>query len=379
MRLSLNGTSALQTVRAMRSSGWRIGASDDRCPLVGPETDDGRRWTKMRLALPWIDGGDPPSASQPLCVAVSSAGERIQSQCAANTVYRFNAPFVRVPGDFAGDASGANFDIRFSSPELLFVEMGERMDPAAHLMLGFELCGTFARDPWNARGGEVAYGIEPATTAQRIRDYVECTPQRNTDGLRQAKRIAPLLVDNAWSPREALVAALAVLPLHELGYDLGPIELNGRVWRDDAAGWLSDRCSRVPDMLFAGTHVGLNYDGAPHFGGETSLQRARIVEDKRRDRDLMVAGYRVLPVVSEDLVEPGMLDRLMARVMDMVEEESRRGFDLQRAWLARSRVTEARQRLIWSLLPGDRGERIMREGVWGDERRGAEFDARGAL
>ena len=130
----------------------------------------------------------------------------------------------------------------------------------------------------------------------------------------QSREALPYLLGNAWSPIEAIIAQMIVLNPCESGYGLGEIELNRRVGA-------AKKGSRVPDILFAGTHVGLNYDGGVHFGLEDvvaaagtegeraaiAAARAKIVGDKRRDRELLANGYAVLPVTSEDLSSPAAL------------------------------------------------------------------------
>ena len=77
-------------------------------------------------------------------------------------------------------------------------------------------------------------------------------------------------MDNAWSPMEAIVAALAALPPEHFGYGLGPVVLNDRVDTLDGAS----RASRLPDMTLGGTTTGLNYDGENHLDLSTVVDTA---------------------------------------------------------------------------------------------------------
>ena len=152
---------------------------------------------------------------------------------------------------------------------------------------------------------------------------------------------------------EALVAALLELDHGHLGYDLGPLELNPRVQT-------GEKSTRVPDIFFTGTHLGINYDSSMHLD-----DRDRLVDDKRRTRELLSAGVSVLPMTSEDLSEKGGFDRLARQVMNFLEASEGRGVSRQRAFMARKRVQKERQELIWSLMPGDRGARISRVAAGG--------------
>ena len=173
---------------------------------------------------------------------------------------------------------------------------------------------------------------------------------------------------------EAVVAALATLPLEMLGYGLAPITLNERVETKGAG----EKETRVPDLLVQGTSAGLNYDGvghqdlkgvvdaalnlATHPGEESSAKelegalaaaRIGVLGDKRRDRDLSARGYTVLPVTKEDLYELGGLDRVMRQLIAIVEREGNRDLSRQRTALESRVIASLRQHFIWSLLPGN--------------------------
>ena len=157
---------------------------------------------------------------------------------------------------------------------------------------------------------------------------------------------------------EALLAALLVLPGNELRYDLWPFALNPRKEASEHIMAYTHASSRVPDILFSGTSIGLNYDGEDHFGlwriAETAAAaerdpgnghlaeeavraladaRQRIIADKRRDRDLEALGYVVMPVTKEDLQERGGLDRVIKQVIDAIEREGTRNLEAQRQML----------------------------------------------
>lgn len=181
---------------------------------------------------------------------------------------------------------------------------------------------------------------------------------------------------------EALVAALAVLPIDKLGLDLGPIGLNPRKELGERLSRLSDAGSRVPDIMFRGTSVGLNYDGEDHFRlseiaraavaldrdpGNSALarefakaiadSRSRIVADKRRDRDLMLLGLMVFSITKEDLLDRGGFERVMGQVVEAIERTERRDLLAQRVALGNERISQTRHGLICSLMPGLLGTR----------------------
>lgn len=362
--LTLNGLSALRVMRELRRRGYDV-ARMRRSNLITPHPGARGRWSRGLVHERLKDYPTVASftSERPLDVAVPKAADRLRFVGATNTVYA------------AGLSEGAFLEVGeglyISSPELLFLELASAMDLPRHLLLGMELCGSFARDAANPRGGEVAYQLPAATSVAKIRSFVEGC--RGVRGLLAARRTLEYLEDNAWSPMEAVIAAFAVMPAEELGYELWPIDLNARV---DAGGGAAKE-TRVPDIRFRGSDVGLNYDGEGHAPMEDvvdaatkvaanpgsqaaarelaeALERVRkgVVEDKRRDRDLGAAGLTVFAVTKEDLYERGGLDRLMMQVIHRIEREGNRRLGFQRALIANETIGRFRQDLIWSLLPG---------------------------
>lgn len=363
MRITFNKLTALCVLRAWRSSGRVLTANRGRleAPSVGPR----KYWTRRRIAACLESVGvslsDVHGKAQ---VMVPRPGARIRSRTARNTVYVRGLPVESTIELVNG--------ICIPRPELLFVEMGTIMSPVVQLLVGLELCGRFSRDARDPRDGKVTYDIKPVTTADKIRLFV--SESRSLAGLEQSRMVAEWLMDEAWSPQEALLNAFARMPLHELGYELGELQLNPRFAARPELLSLVDKKSRVPDSLVKKTTVGFNYDGGPHFGEEVSdtgssdvtgsmtldSMRASMVADKRRDRDLLVQGLSVLPVTKEDFYERGGIDRVMLQAMSLLERTGQGDYSKQRRMLRRRGVAAERQRLIWSLLPGKRGRRLSR-------------------
>ena len=71
--------------------------------------------------------------------------------------------------------------------------------------------------------------------------------------------------------------------------------------------------------------------------------------DRRRDRDLLVAGLEV-PVVTNDISGIDALDLLMAQLINRLERLSYRRFDAQGAALEDPRLTALRARTLQGLL-----------------------------
>ncbi len=364
MRITFDKLTALHILRVWRASGRTL-TSDRRGlepSVVGPR----RYWTRRRInACLESVGVRLSDVHGRVQVMVPRAGSRIRSRAAKNTVYVRGLPENSVVELRDG--------IRIPCPELLFVELGTIMSPIVQLLVGLEMCGRYSRDASDPRDGKTAFGIKPVTTADKIRLYISTA--RDLAGLDQSRRVAEWLMDEAWSPQEALLNGLARMPLHELGYEIGELQLNPRLVARGPLNALVDKQSRVPDSLVRNTNVGFNYDGGPHFGEDvrdtqdsgfldaaafTSVREA-VVADKRRDRDLLVQGLSILPVTKEDFYERGGIDRVMLQAMSLLERTGQRDFSKQRRALRRPRLAQERQRLIWSLLPGKRGKELSQE------------------
>lgn len=357
MRLALSGLTALRVWRAIRAGklpGVRVGT---RVDLPAPDPAPASRWTQKAFDLAFLGIDEPLNQKRPLHIAVPDAKLRIRTRGTACSV------FTRIPtGSFVDVGHG----VAIARPELIFAEMGAAMSLPIQLLLGYELCGCYSRDALDPRGEGITYSLDPLTTPDAIKNYLEGC--HHLPGIWQSRYVLPYLAANAWSPIESVIAQMSLLPVEEAGYGLGDLVLNQRIGYGDGG-------SRVPDILFAGTHVGLNYDGGGHFGLDDVIAaagtdrekevvakaRSKIVDDKRRDRELLVAGYSVMAVTSEDLYEPGGLDAVMAQVIELIERETGRELTEQRDFLNDARMASRRQRFLWSLLPGKRGLRILQQ------------------
>ncbi|MCH3949283.1 MAG: hypothetical protein LKE43_11215 [Olsenella sp.] len=365
MRIAFNKLTALHILRTLRSS--RRTLTSSRKGLLAPTPEPYARWTARRLGNALATAGvDPADLRGKFQVMVPEQNARIRSKAVQNTIYTQGLP--------AKPVIEVEDGAQIPCPELLFVELGTIMSPVVQLLVGLELCGRYSRCGADPRNGPVTFGVKPVTTARKIRAFL--AQASDVAGLEQSRRVAEWLMDEAWSPQESIVDALARMPLYELGYELGELRLNPCVVADGDAELLVAKRSRVPDTLVVGTAVGSNYDGGPHFGdfdadvtpdsqqnGDAALGsiRAAIVADKRRDRDLLVQGLSVLPVTKEDLMESGGLDRVMLQAMSIIERLGQGDYTRQKQALRRKKLAEERQKLIWSLLPGTRGRVLSRE------------------
>lgn len=240
MQLAVNGSSALAVLRAIRSGKCPV---CDACPgtlarrdLTAPALDEGAKWTRGRLDLSAF-GVAPASKQHPTHVAVPTAATRIRSPYARSTCYTRELP----QGSFVDTGAG----LLFSSPELLFIEMSKAMDPAALALLGYELCGTFSRDPVDPRVGDVTLDVEPVTSVARIAAYLKAYGGKLS--VPRARAALSSIADNAWSPHGGGGCGLDVPACDGLWVRTGTARAQPAHFRANAGSWLagaSDASSR---------------------------------------------------------------------------------------------------------------------------------------
>jgi len=365
MQITFVKHSALKVMRSLRLKQGNVGALRCRSGILPADPSPRKRWTN-RLLHELDPGCDYADENGEIWVAVSQGAKRVRTRGAHCTTFERGIP----EGSFLQVADG----IAISSPELLFAELAAHLHPVELLVLGYEMCGTYSLDAADPFNGPVSYGLKPLTSAKRIREFV--AQARGIHGIAVARKVAAYLADNAWSPAEALIAAVLCLPVDYLGYDLGALVLNPRVGKGCALPGARD--SRVPDIVMSGTSTGINYDGKEHLDldslvraavdvgmnpgavqNQVALQqamravRSKIVDDIRRNRELALSGYSVLPMVMEDLYVRGGMDAMAALLISAIEQRDKRDLSRQRRHLGKRALSDARYRMMLSLLPGN--------------------------
>lgn len=363
MKLSLNGVTALRILRDLRKRGRLAGAL--RCDPETPDPEPHKRWKAAYVPLGPLLLKEPPTAARPIDVAVPKAADRLRAKFARNTIYGATLPsnaFVSI-----GDG------ISISSPEFLFVEMATRMPEAAHVLLGYELCGAFSRDAEDPRFGDVTFDIAPATSVQKIGEVIDRC--RSMTGNSVAREHLSYVADNAWSPMEAVLAVLLSMPVGQSAYGLGRVALNVRHQTSPELVALGCPESRVPDIELVDLPLGFNYDGRWHLGlqeiaaadgdadrcAAEEKVRKKYVDDLRRNRELAAMGKVVFPVCAEDMFDEGGLDAVVLEALDYLAS---RGVEVSpevRRSLKTPMLRSARQGLVWSLLPWSAAPRYARE------------------
>lgn len=334
MNLTISHSSALRVLRRLRAEGVNIRRDLDASSLVRIDPRGGRRWSAKEFdRVGWKWG--VPKVGEPLHALVPDVQGRVRSR-----IVRCHVAPDCLP---AGSVLWLDENANVVSPGLLFVQMSRRSSLRDLVMLGNELCGCFSCDADNPSSLDPTLGIAPAITVHELREFVRS--MKGCWGMGRARAAVEHVVDNCWSVQEATLAAMYCLPVEEGGYGMGPVVLNDCVViaKDE---WGRAQSTRFPDIMFSFAPVGINYDGGDHldlqglvvaserafaarYGSSSESMdetaaalvakkaevRAKVVDDKRRDRALIASGKIVLPLTKEDVYDFGSLDEFTRQLL----------------------------------------------------------------
>ena len=329
MGITVSHTSALYMLRMMRAQGYDF-TKPTNARLVKPTPWVGERWGS-RAFDDSLWAWQKPKRDCHLDILVRNAEERVRMRMVDSHICATKLP--------KGSILWVDEHASIVSPELLFVQMAGIMSLPALVLLGYELCGHYARCPEDPINGPVADELPAVTSVSDLRRYA--TSVSALTGKGRAVEALEYVNDNAISAPEGLLGTFFSLPMIELGYGMGHVTLNRRL-RIHAAEE-GDARHRYPDIMFSFAPIGINYDGEDHLelseiveatkicerADKTEERAAALTERERvcrevrakavdvicRDRDLASEGVLVFRVVKEDLSEEGGLDKVIRRIL----------------------------------------------------------------
>lgn len=352
----------MSLLRAARIDAGKEGLTIASVGLVAPRLDDGQNWTSLFVSQ--IKQGLNLPEQRPLDLLADQASHRVHVPGVRSRVW---GPKTKGLWFMRLDKSGTVIP----KPEVLLAQMAEELSLPELVALGHELCGCYSLRPNGSRGDAVC-GTPAVTSVSQIRCLLKQVKQlRGSVALRRA---LPYLRDGSLSPQETALSTMIQLPAEWCGYQAGPIDLNEEVRVRKYHESAVKAVSRVPDILFRGTKVGLNYDGRVHVDLPSVVRTAKAVgreptssglakeleeavesayedvaSDKQRDRDLMVMGYTVFPITKEDLADVDALDRVMRQVYILIERTTGRDMGSQRRALDNEALKDDRRTLLDAL------------------------------
>lgn len=173
-----------------------------------------------------------------------------------------------------------------TSPEMTFVQMANRMTFIELIMLGIELCSTYAPSPYTKRFEE-----RPAVTSRnRLISFCNRAVKEHMRGATTALKALRWVVDGSNSPAETALFMLLCLPVRLGGYgfaqpNMNPVTPLGKR-ASNMLGYNSMRC----DLHWVDERVVVEYDSdQEHLSSQSASQDA-----KRRN----VLGFEDITVIT---------------------------------------------------------------------------------
>lgn len=277
--------------------------SDEDCQPRGAlessddhEERDAVAWVRERLGVDLRscllapDAGD--AGRRPLDVLVGSRSRRNHTATAHRWLWTGGVP----EGAFVCLGDG----LFLSTPEMVFLEMARAVDLTELVQVGMALCGRYA--PSGDDGGFVRH--ESLTSVARLGEFLG-----RCDGIRGVKRARSALrwvCDGSRSPMETATVMVLTMSRTAGGYGLPRPELNVRIDLSTESALLAGTPYYRADLLYRKERLVIEYLGKAYH--------ADTVRDYRRERILEDEGFAVVNVTGEQLIVPGLRNRLVGRI-----------------------------------------------------------------
>lgn len=184
-----------------------------------------------------------------------------------------------------------------TSPEMTFVQMATRLNFIDLILLGMELCGTYAPCPYADRFDE-----RPAvTTHDRLLSF--CKRAVGVRGAATAKKALRFIVDGSNSPAETSLVLYLCLPVRLGGYGFELPDMNPTTPLGKRASNMFGHPTMRCDLHWVSQHIVLEYDSdQEHLSSQSASRDAH-----RRN----VLGYKDVTVISVRkpmIASPGAFD-----------------------------------------------------------------------
>jgi len=218
-------------------------------------------------------------------------------------------------------------DIYACGPEMTFVQMASCTSLVGAVVLGHELCGSYAHF---ARLVSGFYERPPLTSVERIKEAMEQLSHMGMHGMKPAREALRWVRNGSASPMETVVSCMIHLPKSMGGFGLMAPMLNYEVQLDDAAKRMTgtDTC-RVDTAYIYETNgtrrkEGLEFDGRDYHRDAEA--------DRMRREALAHMGWTIYVLNVDELKtyrkvrdKVALLDKIpRQRGLDEVEEKAGR-------------------------------------------------------
>ena len=190
-----------------------------------------------------------------------------------------------------------------ASPELVFLQMAEILEPVKLIELGQELCGTFARDVPAKDNNE----RRPLTSIAKLSSFLDRTHSKRS--VKRAKWALDYIVEGAASPMEIILEMLLCLPRNLGGRQLPTPLFNQKIPLDEDEQHLAGVSHYRCDLFWPDAFYALEYYGKwAHSGAE------QVAYDSRRLSDIQSHRIQVDVVTFEQISTPEQTTALAEKV-----------------------------------------------------------------
>lgn len=185
-----------------------------------------------------------------------------------------------------------------SSPEFCFLQMATVLSLEQLIVLGYELCGTYA-----CLGDATCYGVHPLSSPRKIGVFLgNATGSR---GVVKARRALRYILANSASPMETALSMLLTLPHLLGGYGIEAPRLNHRIDLSASLKRTTSHSFFVCDLYWEQERLAIEYDSDLAHAGIN-----KTVQDAMRRSLLTGMGISVLSVTNPQIKNDRAFDQL---------------------------------------------------------------------
>jgi len=208
-----------------------------------------------------------------------------------------------------------------AAPELICISMAPSVGAVELAMVVMELAGSWSLSPAGAAqdGASASFNRDPITSVARIRAMADCIPR--VQGRKTLLRALDMALERSASPQEAQLGLMFAQPISEGGYGMERPLMNAAIDPPESMRSYLEQRTYFADLFFQSLYADLEYESdAFHFDPLPShldyervqaMRRERVEKsaaDRRRLRDLLSMGVRVVPITAKDLRSREALD-----------------------------------------------------------------------
>lgn len=195
-------------------------------------------------------------------------------------------------------------DLYVPSPTLALMQLAASTDELTVLHYCLAFCGNFALDP----DQEVGFvQVEPLITVRQLERNLKRLG--TLDGVGKLRKLLPYVLENAYSPKESLLAMALTLPHKFGGYHLARPRLNHQIPIKKKAGKIANAQYYVADMFWPESNLLVEYDS--HFAHLSPEQKTY---DEVRRNTLERQGYKLISVTGLQLASVDAMDKVASEV-----------------------------------------------------------------